>query len=304
MRLIVLMSTYNGGKYIREQLNSLLKQTLMPDLIWIRDDGSRDDTLAILEEYASEYPFIRYYNGKNKGPAKSFWELIGNCEEADYYALCDQDDVWFEDKLETAVKTLQEENSKEIPLLYCSKYILTDKELNPIDSNVSSLYNFSDFPHALLYHTAPGCTFVFNDAARKKILEYDIEKEYCIIHDAIIHKIVTMFGKMILDQHPRMYYRQHGDNQIGMKANVISVFLGRVNRFINGKIRNYRSNTAKSLLNVYGSEISEDKKDLLNIVANYMSDKELKKKLMTDDCFRSHTGNDFFFRVLVLVNYI
>lgn len=303
MKLIVLMSTYNGEKYIREQLDSLLKQTLKPDLIYIRDDGSRDDTVAILEEYASEHPFIKYYNGKNKGPAKSFWELICNCEEADYYALCDQDDVWFEDKLETAVAALEKED-KSIPLLYCSKYTLTDANLNPIDSNVSSLYGFSDFPHALLYHTAPGCTFVFNNEARKKIVKYDVEKEYCIIHDAIIHKVVTMFGKMILDKESHMFYRQHGDNQIGMDANVIKVFFGRVNRFLNGKIRNYRSDTAKSLLRVYGEEVENEKRELLNIVANYRNNSELKKKLLQMDCFKSHTGNDLFFKILVLVNYI
>lgn len=303
MKLVVLMSTYNGERYIREQLDSLLRQSLKPDLIYIRDDGSRDDTVAILEEYASEFSFIKYYSGKNMGPAKSFWELICNCEEADYYALCDQDDVWFMDKMETAISTLEKENGS-IPLLYCSKYTLTDKDLNPIDSNVSSLYNFSDFPHALIYHTAPGCTFVFNNEARKKIVRYDVEKEYCIIHDAIIHKIVTMFGKMVLDLKPHMFYRQHGDNQIGMNANVVKVFFGRMNRFLNGKIRNYRSDTARSLLHVYGKEIDNDKRKLLNIVANYMNDPQLKKDFLNEERFLSHTGNDVFFKILVLVNYI
>ena len=303
MKLIVLLSSYNGERYIREQLDSLLRQTLLPDQILIRDDGSKDDTQAILEEYASNNPIINYYSGKNIGVARSFWDLICNCEEADYYALCDQDDVWFEDKLETAVKTLEKEG-RDIPLLYCSKYTLTDKDLNPINSNVSDLYNFSDFSHALLYHTAPGCTFVFNNEARKKIVRYDVNKEYCLIHDAIIHKVVTMFGKMILDNDSHIYYRQHGDNEIGMNANKAEVFIGRVNRFLYGKIRNYRSNTAKSLLNVYGDEIDKDKKELLDIVANYMNEKELKKHLMNDDCFRSYTINDIFFRFLVLVNYI
>lgn len=303
MKLIVLMSTYNGEKYIRQQLDSLLKQELLPTKILIRDDGSRDDTVRILEEYCSEYSFIEYYYGNNKGPAKSFWDLIRNCEDADYYALCDQDDVWFEDKLKMAVEALEKVN-KDIPLLYCSKYTLTDQNLNPIDSNVSSLYNFSDFAHSLVYHTAPGCTFVFNNEARKKIIKYDVDKEYCVIHDAIIHKVVTMFGKMVLDNTSHMYYRQHGNNEIGMNANVLKTFFGRVNRFLNGKIRNYRSNTAKSLLKVYGEEIDDEKRELLNIVANYMNDKELKNKFLSSDCFLSGTVNDLFFKILVLVNYI
>ena len=303
MKLIVLMSTYNGEKYLRAQLDSLLNQELVPDLIYIRDDGSKDDTVNILEEYASEHNFIKYYCGNNLRPAKSFFELINNCEQADYYALCDQDDVWFKDKLSIAISSLEKEDSN-IPLLYCSKYTLTDKDLNPIDSNVSSLYNYSDFAHSLIYHTAPGCTFVFNNEARKKIVKYDLNKEYFLIHDAIIHKVVCMFGKMILDNNSHMYYRQHSSNEIGMTSNKFKEFAGRVNRFVNGNIKNYRSNTAKSLLNVYKDEIDDDKKELLNIVANYRSDSNLKKKLLKYDGFKTNTINDLFFRILVYLGYI
>lgn len=303
MKLIVLMSTYNGEKYIREQLDSLLSQDLRPDKIFVRDDGSTDETVNILEEYASENRIVEYYYGSNMGPAKSFFDLINKCEEADYYALCDQDDVWFKDKLSRAVSLLEKEDSS-VPLLYCSKYTLTDKDLNPIDSNVSSLYNFSDFAHSLIYHTAPGCTFVFNNEARKKIVKYDLNNNYYLIHDAIIHKVVCLFGKMILDNESHMYYRQHGDNEIGMNANNFKVFVGRVIRFLNGKIKNYRSKSAQTLLNVYGNECDKDKKELLEIVAYYKSNKEYKKKLMGMDCFKSNTINDKFFKILVLVNYI
>ena len=107
MKLIVLMSTYNGEKYLREQLNSLVTQKFKPDQIMIRDDGSNDSTMDIIKYYADSYKFIKYYQGENLGPAKSFMELINKAEDADYYALCDQDDVWFDDKLSTAVDTLE-----------------------------------------------------------------------------------------------------------------------------------------------------------------------------------------------------
>lgn len=303
MKLIVLLSTYNGEKYLKQQLDSLIEQELRPTKILIRDDGSEDSTIDILDAYAKKYDFISYYRGENLKPARSFWDLIIQTEKADYYALCDQDDVWFKDKLRRAVELLEKEEDS-IPLLYCSKYTLTDKDLKPIDSDVSALYNFSDFPHALLYHTAPGCTFVFNEAARNRILEYDVNREYVLIHDAIIHKAVTLFGKMILDKESHMYYRQHGDNEIGMNANVFVTFIGRVRRFLFGTIRHYRSDTAKSLLRVYGEECDKDKRELLEIVANYMNDRKLKKELMNRDCFRSHTINDLFFMILVLFNYI
>ncbi len=303
MKLILLMSTYNGEKYLRDQLDSILSQDLLPDQVLIRDDGSSDNTMTILEEYSRKHPFIHYYQGKNKGPAKSFWQLIEDTEDADYYALCDQDDVWFKDKLSVAVKALEKEDNEQ-PLLYCSRYTLTDEKLTPINSDVSKLYGFSDFPHSLIYHSAPGCTFVFNHAARKRIMEYDLNKEYYLIHDAIIHKVVCLFGKMILDTDSHMYYRQHGNNEIGMDANALRVFAGRIRRFLHGDIKNYRSNTAKSILKVYGDQCSKENRELLNIVANYMNDKRLKKQLLTWECFRSHTINDLFFIILVLVNYI
>ena len=303
MKLIVLMSTYNGEMYLAQQLDSLLEQTRKPDRIIIRDDGSKDGTMDILQDYARKDGSISYFQGSNLGAGRSFWELIRTCEDADYYALCDQDDVWMKEKLEKALEALSKENN-EIPLLYCSKFTLTDEDLHPIDSKVSRLYGFSDFPHALLYHTAPGCTFVFNHAAREKLLKYDIEQEYFVIHDALIHKVVTMFGKMILDERSYIYYRQHSRNEIGMTANIFKTFSGRVSRFLNGRIRNYRSETARSLLKVYGDECPENELALLKAVANYRSDPGSKKMMLRDRRFRSHTVNDLFYLILVLVNYI
>ena len=79
MKLTVLMSVYNGEKYLVQQLDSILKQDLVPDEILIRDDGSFDSTVTIVEDYCSRYPFIHYYCGENKGPAKSFYDLIDRC---------------------------------------------------------------------------------------------------------------------------------------------------------------------------------------------------------------------------------
>ena len=297
------MSTYNGEKYLREQLDSLINQKLLPTKILIRDDGSKDETVNILEEYSSRYNFIEYYCGKNIGPARSFFELINKEDDYDYYSLCDQDDVWFKDKLSSAIELLDKEDNN-IPLLYAGRFVLTDSNLNPLNSKVSKLYSFSDFAHSLIYHTAPGCTFVFNKQARNKVVKYDVNLEYCLIHDAIIHKVVTMFGKMILDETPHMYYRQHSNNAIGLTANKPKEFIQRVNNFIKGDIRNYRSNTAKSLLNVYGQECSKENKELLEIVANYQTNKEYKNRLLKDNCFRSNTINDIFFKTLVNINYL
>ena len=303
MKLIVLMSTYNGEKYLRQQLDSLVNQDLKHIEVLIRDDGSSDDTINILEEYSSKYTFIKYYYGDNKGPAKSFFDLLNRCDDADYYALCDQDDVWFKDKLSSAVNLLKNED-KNIPLLYCGRFTLTDQDLNPLNSNISKLYSYTDFAHSLIYHTAPGCTFVFNHKAKELVKKYDVEKEYCVIHDALIHKIVAMFGKVILDNESHMYYRQHSNNVYGLTANKLKEFVHRIKNFTNGNVSGYRSDTAKSLINVYGNDCDADKLELLKIVAYYQENKEYNKKLLNEKCFKTGTINDLFFRLLVIFKRI
>ena len=302
MKLIVLMSTYNGERYLQEQLDSLYALTLKPDRILVRDDGSSDRTLEILEANAREHSELSYYQGNNLGAGRSFWELLRTCEDADYYALCDQDDVWLPKKLERAVETLSKE--KDETLLYASKFTLTDADLKILPSKVSKLYSFSDFPHSLLYHSAPGCTFVFNHKTREKALEYDIDQEYFIIHDAILHKVAALFGTFVLDDESYIYYRQHGNNEIGMTANIFKTFFSRIRHFLRGKIRNYRSETARSLWKTYGQECDPEKAELLKALAFYREDSKLKKTLLTDKRFRSQSINDLFYLILVLVNYI
>ena len=97
------MSTYNGQKYIRQQIDSILQQTNVEVNLLVRDDGSKDDTIKILDEYKQEGK-LTYYTGPNLGPQLSFLNLLNNCPKADYYAFADQDDYWEKDKLSTAVK--------------------------------------------------------------------------------------------------------------------------------------------------------------------------------------------------------
>lgn len=303
MKIVVLLSSYNGEKYLCEQLDSLINQSLRPSQIIIRDDGSTDNTLAILDKYCSEYDFISYEKGENLRPAKSFMELIRKAPAADYYALCDQDDVWFKDKLKRAAGLLQKEDDS-LPLLYCGRFILTDEKLNPIESEVSDLYSYTDFAHSLLYTTSPGCTMVFNRKALDYIIRYDMDREYAIIHDSIIHKVVAMFGKVILDMEPMMYYRQHGRNEIGLDGNIIKANLNRIKRFLNGKSQKIRSKTAKSLINIYGADCPKDKLELLKCVAYYDENRKYQRRLLKDECFKVKGINNVLYKILVLLRYI
>ena len=105
----ILMSTYYGEKYLREQLDSIIKQTYPLINILIRDDGSSDGTLSILKEYAGKYDHVTYYEGENIGVIQSFLQLLKESDaNVNYYAFADQDDVWLPEKIVRAVEKLEE----------------------------------------------------------------------------------------------------------------------------------------------------------------------------------------------------
>ncbi|EME3486548.1 glycosyltransferase, partial [Enterococcus faecium] len=132
-RVIVLMSTYNGEKYIREQLDSIFNQKNIAVKVVIRDDGSNDATQSILDEYKKKHN-LNWYTGKNLNAAWSFMELINNAPDSNFYAFADQDDVWDNDKLFIAVEAMKncgtETNEKAI--MYSCPTRLVDEKLNSI----------------------------------------------------------------------------------------------------------------------------------------------------------------------------
>ena len=299
MKITVLMSAYNGARYIRQQIDSVLAQDIDAELsLLVRDDGSADATPAILEEYRTAGK-LSWYTGQNLGPERSFWHLLQNAPEADCYAFCDQDDVWLPDKLSRAVAQLQETNAQ----LYCSAFIATDADLNPIEHHHSPLNQYTDYAHSLIYSTAAGCTFVFTHAARESAMAYDMERHPAIIHDWLLHKIVTITGgKMIFDPTGSIYYRQHGNNAIGAQKSGLQGLAVRIKRFVSGGSRGVRSGCAKALLDVYGDRVESEVREALDLVANYARDPKKRKKLLVDPRFRTGTVNDLFFRCLVRLN--
>ena len=133
MRVAVLMSTYNGEKYLKQQIDSILNQRgdFQLDLL-IRDDGSNDNTISILEEYTQTNK-IHYYIGNNLGPAYSFLDLLINSHNYDFYAFADQDDYWMPNKISVAISNLS--NIKG-PALYFANAELVDSNLNSVGRNV------------------------------------------------------------------------------------------------------------------------------------------------------------------------
>lgn len=220
-KVVVLLSTYNGEKYLDEQLLSLQGQTGVDVTVLVRDDGSTDNTHAILDEW-SKKGFLSWYKGPNLRPAKSFLDLLRNAPDADYYAFCDQDDVWLPDKLHITMDKMRtvELANPGIPVIVHTDMYVVDERLNVIhDSFWRSSGLRPDilrtFPYLCICNSVNGCTILMNNAARGLIVEKYVEHDV-VIHDVISALTVAYYGGVIdyVDA-PTVLYRQHSSNVVG-----------------------------------------------------------------------------------------
>lgn len=213
------MSTYNGSLYIRDQLESIVSQTVQDKSLLIRDDGSIDNTVAIIQEYQKKYSWISYYEGKNLGVQKSFFDLISNSDEfADYISFADQDDVWNPRKLENAILAIQliEKKSASAPVLYCSNQTLVDTNLDLLHITVSRIVKKISFGNALVQNICTGCTAVGNSKLIELLKKHiPLHPESIIMHDWWFYLTASCFGYVVYDENSYIYYRQHRNNTLG-----------------------------------------------------------------------------------------
>lgn len=271
MKILVLLSTYNGGKYLHEQIESLLGQQGVDVFIVARDDGSKDETVNILKRFSTLESFD-VIEGQNLGVVRSFFRLLNEaaCRDFDYFAFCDQDDIWMDDKLKVAIDILNRHQHE--PALYMSSFQMVDENLHSILTNISRP-NIS-VEGAFASNCATGCTMVFN----KKLLEKSLVSncDDVLMHDYWMYMVCLLTdGYVYYDETPHIYYRQHGNNVIGGKGdNFLSKWLTRMNKiFLPGD--NFKSKFASKLLVQYGDVITADKKEFLQDIANI---KTLKSK--------------------------
>lgn len=260
----VLMSTYNGEKYLREQIESLINQKGVNVSILVRDDGSTDSTIQILEEY-KEQGVLNWYAGKNLKSARSFLDLVYCAPDSEYYAFCDQDDYWMPEKLAVAVQKLKEtDNSKSA--LYCSKTKIVDQNLQPIEQKQSSGLTALGMPSAFIINNAPGCTMVFNRYLLEKVREY--YPANIGMHDSWLYKVCIVTGNQIIaDKNAYICYRQHGNNVLGGIHNPIKTWKRRINNLKSASC--YRSKIANEVLIGYEKYLSENDKKMLMILGRY-----------------------------------
>lgn len=218
----ILLSTYNGARFLPEQLASLERQTHREWFVLWRDDGSEDDTIAIMEGFSARTQrCVRVKETDARvGPTESFFILLKKAvscsDQSDIVMFCDQDDVWLPKKIEKAEKSLAERNPC-FPVLYFSRQKLTDEALN-IFGESKRLKFVPAFPVCLSQNVAAGCTMALNYEAARLIS--DIKGPKITYHDWWSY-IVVLFcgGCCVYDDTTTILYRQHLNNAVGSEKN-------------------------------------------------------------------------------------
>lgn len=279
MNVQILMSTYNGEKYLRTQLDSILSQRYHSFSLLIRDDGSHDHTIAILEEYAKKDGRVSWFRGENLGAALSFFDLINKADvNAEYYAFADQDDLWMPDKLERAVQIIKNMETEsfgdekiiseiltsdnlrgDVPILYCGAKILVDEELHPLKNAVSIRVKKLSFGNALVQNICTGCTCAINK--KLMILLQKYKPKNMIMHDWWFYLVASSMGQVVYDLRPEIYYRQHGNNTSGAMVSQKALIKYRISQLFEKRGEIIYQN--KEFYEEYSDEISEENRRML-----------------------------------------
>ena len=228
----ILLATYNGDKYLSEQINSILSQTILEWKLIIRDDGSTDKTVQIINHYVKTYPdkITQIVDtDKNLGVTHNFERLM-KYSTAPYIMFCDQDDIWQSDKIKISfskIKMMEEQYGTDVPLLVYTDLAVCDEEGMLIKDSFWK-YQGADpslpkhFAKALIQNNATGNTFIFNRALLQKALPFS---EEAVMHDWWVALVALYLGKIDYVADQTLFYRQHGTNVSGDKGrNILPMF--------------------------------------------------------------------------------
>ncbi|MBP3702263.1 MAG: glycosyltransferase family 2 protein [Lachnospiraceae bacterium] len=279
----VILSTYNGEKYLAELLTSILTGTYKNILIEVSDDGSTDRTLQIIEEYQKKYPekIIVHQNEKNLGYTKNFLQAAAR-SKGDYIMFCDQDDIWLPDKVEKTLAKLKEvEGSENIPVL-----VFTDAWLYDTKKGVTTgLFHESshlnvkkvDISHLLIENKCIGCTVMFNKRVRAYI---QVLSGKIRVHDWWIALICSSFGKIAYLDEPTLKYRQHGGNMIG-GTSFGSYFMNRLRTLKEQRQTVVRSvEQAEFFYDLFADELETEKKQAVKAFSELMKKNWLMRRCL------------------------
>lgn len=281
-KILVLLSTYNGENYLIDQVNSIMNQKNVICDLFIRDDGSSDGTINVIQKLVKEYPDrIIYEQGTNIGYARSFLWLVNNVSGYDYYSFADQDDVW---KLDKSIKGIAHLR-KDVPFLYASNLTSTDENLTPIKD-----YNFKNINQNIMTefcrHRVPGCTYIFNEKLRKLVCKYPyLSLKDIPSHDVLIAEIAYACGTVFIDEYSSVLHRRL-NTSVTSGGNGIIQRLKIEKKMVFGK-PNQEKKIAQFIEKELSNNIKKDCKLFISLVAHYDESNELKRQLLSQNGFKT-----------------
>lgn len=216
-RIVVLVSTYNGETYLEEQLQTILNQQGVLVDVLVRDDGSKDRTVSILEDYQRKYSNFNFYQGDNLKPALSFLNLLKKAYERDYdyYVLADQDDVWSLDKVYQGIERMKNDNTH----YYYSSSTLVNSELENL--GINKVYSRFNFEESLLRNNAQGATMILHKEFLSRFINKEVKK--IAMHDMYINILANVWNipTSVDERSEFLLYRQHDNNVLGVNSNPV-----------------------------------------------------------------------------------
>lgn len=295
-KVTILLSTYNGEKYLEEQLQSIYNQTYFENCtLFVRDDGSKDGTVSILKKHEAEGKLILTC-GENIGFVKSFFYLIKNAPEADYYSFSDQDDVWKKEKVQRAVEMLEEKNNEPMPLLYCSDYDFCDAKMNFILKHESSSKT-PTFYESLTDNRSLGLTMVINKSFYLQLKTFN--PEHIFYHDYFMYMMSFFFSEPVYDRISTANYRRHGKNESVSSREKLRLFLWRFKNFFLKQDTNF-SDTYKVFLNST-IQIPLEYKKTLELFSIKKTPLTQAKKVFFNHRLRQKIVDEILLRILFLL---
>jgi len=264
----ILMSTYNGDKFLAEQLQSIENQTYQYWKVLISDDGSSDNTLNIARKFQEKWgdDKLQIRQGPQEGFCRNFLSMA--CDptiRADYYAFSDQDDVWLSDKLERALSYINKSNESKLPVAYGGRTQIVDETLKPLSLSPDFTLPRS-FRNSLVQSIAGGNTQVFNQATKNLLEQAGIVE--VISHDWWLYQIVQGAGGVFYyDPKPSLLYRQHSNAIVGANSS-IRARIDRIFYVFTGRFKNWNDINYAALYN-NRRLLTKDSQDILELFGRF-----------------------------------
>jgi rhamnosyltransferase len=260
----IILATYNGEKYIEQQLLSLMAQTYTKWKCIIHDDGSKDKTVKIIKKYQKlDSRFVLIEDKiSNKNAGKNFLHTL-KFAKADYFCFCDQDDIWLDNKLQKLVNAIEKKDNSIPQVVFCNAYCWNCSD-DSISGNATLAFPTDVESLLFLNCGIQGASAIFNKKMKDSIL---VPLEHCSMHDWYLTMVGCTFGQVDYIHENLMLYRQHSAQVTGLTDSSMVVKYQQALKRKNPIVKKNCLDSLKSFYSVWESSLNElDKKNILQFI--------------------------------------